>query len=87
MNANSKIAELPKGRANSKREKFVQLAENRTVNAIKAIRVIGKLGNPSAYDYNEADVKKIAAALTREVEAFKARMLSKGGRETVEFNL
>src|SRR5665213_3059942 len=30
-----------------KREKFVELAESRTINAIKAIRVIGKLGNPS----------------------------------------
>ena len=31
-----------------KREKFVELAENRTRNAIKAIRVIGKLGNKNA---------------------------------------
>lgn len=75
------------GAAASKREKFVDLAQSRTVNAIKAIRVIGKLGNPSAYDYSEADVKKIAAALNREVEALKARMLTKSGRETVDFEL
>lgn len=87
MSTNSKVAALPTGRASSKRDKFVQLAENRTVNAIKAIRVIGKLGNPSAYDYDEADVKKIAAALIREVDALKARMTTKGGRETVEFKL
>lgn len=71
----------------SKREKFVHLAENRTVNAIKAIRVIGKLGNPSAYEYTEADVKKIATAINREVDELRVRMLSKGGRETVEFRL
>jgi len=88
MSANSTVTELPAKRAtSSKRDKFVQLAENRTVNAIKAIRVIGKLGNPSAYDYSEADVKKIAAALIREVELLKARMTTKGGRETVEFKL
>lgn len=88
MSANSKVTELPAKRASSsKREKFVQLAENRTVNAIKAIRVIGKLGNPSAYDYSEADVKKIAAVLTREIEALKVRMTSKDSRETVEFKL
>lgn len=86
MGTNTKVAELP-GRVSAKRAKFVQLAENRTVNAIKAIRVIGKLGNPSAYDYDEADVRKIVAALTKEVEALKARMTSKGSRETVEFKL
>lgn len=88
MSANSKITELPAKRSSSsKREKFVQLAENRTVNAIKAIRVIGKLGNPSAYDYSEADVKKIVAALTKEIEALRTRMLTRGTRETVDFRL
>lgn len=81
--SNQKTAE----KANGKREKFVELAESRTSNAIKAIRVIAKLGNKSAYDYSEADVKKIAAALSREIEALKARMLSTGGKETVDFKL
>ncbi len=71
----------------SKREKFVQLAESRTINAIKAIRVIGKLGNKSAYDYDDADVRKIVAALSREIDALKARMTSSDGKETIEFKL
>ena len=70
-----------------KRDKFVELAENRTRNAIKAIRTIAKLGNKNAYEYSEADVKKIATALTREIEALKARMLSSGGKEIVDFTL
>jgi hypothetical protein len=70
-----------------KREKFVKLAESRTRNAIKAIRVIAKLGNRNAYDYDEADVKKIASALNREVDALKARMSTTGGKETVDFKL
>ena len=70
-----------------KREKFVELAQSRTVNAIKAIRVIAKLGNKSAYEYSEADVKKIAAALTREIEALKARMLQSGVKDSVDFTL
>jgi ribosomal protein L7/L12 len=72
---------------NAKREKFVNIAENRTINAIKAIRVIAKLGNKNAYEYTEADVKKIAGALTREIEALKARMTSSGGKESVDFTL
>jgi ribosomal protein L7/L12 len=71
----------------SKRENFVRIAEKRTRNAIKAIRIIGKLGNKNAYDYTEADVKKIASALTREVEAMKARMTRAGGKDIVDFEL
>ena len=70
-----------------KRAKFVELAEGRTRNAIKAIRVIAKLGNKNAYEFTEADVNKIAKALTREIEAMKARMSSTTGKESVDFAL
>lgn len=70
-----------------KRAKFVDLAESRTVNAIRAIRVIGKLGNRAHYDYDEGDVKKIVAALNREVEALKVRMTDKGTKIAVDFKL
>jgi ribosomal protein L7/L12 len=71
----------------SRREKFVELAENRTINAIKAIRVIGKLGNKNAYQFDENDVQKIVKALTKEVDALKARMSTSGGKESVDFKL
>ena len=70
-----------------RREKFVELAEKRTKNAIKAIRVIAKLGNKNAYEFSEADVNKIAKALAREVEVMKSRMLSTSGKEAVDFAL
>lgn len=70
-----------------RRSKFVELAENRTKNAIKAIRVIAKLGNKNAYEFTDADVNKIAKALIREVELMKTRMSAKGGKETVDFAL
>jgi hypothetical protein len=70
-----------------KREKFVKLAENRTKNAIKAIRVIGKLGNKNAYQFDESDVQKIVRALGKEVDTLKARMSSTGGKDSVDFKL
>lgn len=73
--------------ADAKRGKFVELAENRTVNAIKAIRVIGKLGNKNAYQYDDNDVNKIVRALSKEVDALKARMATSGGKESVDFKL
>ena len=79
--------ELGNGDGTGKRRKFVQLAESRTVNAIRAIRVIAKLGNHSHYQYDDADVKKIVSALTKEIDALKVRMTEQGGRVAVEFKL
>ena len=70
-----------------KREKFVKLAENRTINAIKAIRVIAKLGNKNAYQFDDSDVSKIVKALNREIDSLKTRMTSSGGKESVDFKL
>lgn len=74
-------------KATEKREKFIQLAESRTRNAIKSIRVIAKLGNKNAYEYDDSDVQKIAKALTREVDGLKARMTSSGVKDAIEFSL
>jgi ribosomal protein L7/L12 len=71
----------------AKREKFVELAQKRTINAIKAIRVIGKLGNKNAYQFDDNDVKEITKALNKEVDALKARMSTTGGKESVDFKL
>ena len=54
---------------------------------MRAIRVIGKLGNKSHYDYTDADVKKIVGALNREIDALKAKMGNRTGRDEVEFKL
>jgi hypothetical protein len=78
------VVETTKG---EKRKKFVNLAENRTRNAIKAIRVIGKLGNKNAYEFDDTDVQKIARALTKEIDALKARMSSTGRKESIDFKL
>ena len=82
-----KIDPQASNKSNDKRVKFVSLAEKRTVNAIKAIRVIGKLGNHHAYEYDDADVRKIVKALGAEVEALKSRMSSSKGSADVDFKL
>jgi hypothetical protein len=63
------------------------LAENRTRNAIRAIRVIGKLSNKKAYQYDETDVQKIFRALTKEADALRTRMTHTGSKDTVDFSL
>ena len=47
----------------SKRTSFVRLAEGRTKVALDAIRKLGNLSNRYAYEFTEADVRKITKAL------------------------
>jgi hypothetical protein len=70
-----------------KRQKFVTLAERRTINAMRAIRVIGNLANRSHYEFADADVRKIVAALSGEVEAMKRRFGDRVGKPSIDFKL
>ena len=87
MKVKGLITHQIKKKTTSKRNKFVKLAERRTINAIKAIRVIGKLSNRSSYEYYDDDIATIARALTQEIDALKTRMKRAGRTETIEFEL
>ena len=65
--------EAPTGSGDGKRKKFVELAEKRVINALKAISLIGNLANTNNYKYNEADIKKIIKALSDEVKEVESR--------------
>jgi hypothetical protein len=54
------------------RENFIRLAESRTEKAIKAIRVLGNLSNPTNYSYTEKDVEEIFSALSEELRTARA---------------
>lgn len=71
----------------TKRDKFVTLAEKRTANAIRSIRVLGNLSNRSHYEFTEADIRKIASALSSEVDALRRRFSEPTGKSAVEFKL
>ncbi len=65
-----------------KRQKFVTLAEKRVDNAIAAISRVGNLAKRSAYEYEDADVKKIVRALEAEVTSVKAQFAASKERGT-----
>ncbi len=65
----------------SKREKFVRLAENRTNKALEMIQLIGNLSNRSVYEYTAADVEKIFNALEEEVAQAKKQFTTVGKTE------
>lgn len=56
-----------------KRQSFVRLAEGRTQVALDAIRKLGNLSNRRAYEYSDADIRKIAKALKEAVTDLEKR--------------
>ena len=59
----------------TKRERFVRLAEARTNKIIDMMRLLGNCSSKSNYDYTEDDVKQIFAALEKELKNTKNRFL------------
>ena len=71
----------------AKREKFVRLAESRTANAMRSIRVIGNLSNRQLYAWEDAEVRKIVKALRDEISKIEARFEAPNSRRRQRFSL
>jgi hypothetical protein len=70
-----------------RRRKFVELAEARVGKALKQLQLIGNLSNRSAYDYTEADIRKMFLALQRELDSAKSRFSKGAATENTQFKL
>lgn len=65
----------------TKREKFIRLAENRVNSTIKEMNLIGNLANKSNYDYTKDDVDKIIKTLKKSVSDLESKFSSKNRSE------
>lgn len=70
-----------------RRKKFVKLAEARTNNAIKQIKLIGNLSNKGNYSYDVKDVDKIVRVLQNEIKVMKDRFCNSNGARASSFKL
>lgn len=70
-----------------KRDKFILLAEARVNRALKDIQLIGNLSNRSAYEFSDADIRKVFAALQKGLETARARFSKHQERAGGEFRL
>ena len=70
----------------SKRDRFVRLAEARTNKIIDMLRLLGNCANKANYDYTDADVQKIFVALEKELKLAKTKF-SLGETEESKFKL
>ena len=57
----------------SKREKFVRLAEARTNKIIDMVQLLGNCSNSSTYEYTQQDVDQIFSAIEAEVREAKKK--------------
>ena len=57
----------------TKREKFVRMAEARTIKTISMLRLLGNCSNKLAYEYTDRDVSKIFSAIETAVADAKKR--------------
>lgn len=81
---NSKQAK--NGAIETRRDKFVRLAESRTNKIIDQIELLGNLSNKSVYEYSEDDVTKIFSRLDKELKNARTRFDEKESK-TKRFKL
>lgn len=65
----------------TKRERFVRIAENRTNKIIDMMRLLGNCSNKSNYDYSDDDINKIFNTLEKELKVAKMKFLSSGSED------
>lgn len=74
-------------KAESKRERFVRIAEARTNKILDMIRLLSNCSNINAYEYTSNDVDKIFLSIEKEIKDAKQKFLSKKGEDLKKFKL
>lgn len=69
----------------TKKEKFIRLAEGRMNNILKNIDLLGNLSNKSNYDYEETDVEKMIKSLKSAVNNLEKIYGKKKGNGSFKF--
>ena len=71
----------------TKRDKFVRLAEARTNKIIDMIQLLGNCSNLGAYDYTQQDVDKIFTAIENELREAKKKFSKVDNKKGSRFSL
>lgn len=56
-----------------RKENFKRLAESRTREALKRLKILGNCANRSHYDYSEEEVNKVFSEIEKKVRESKAK--------------
>ena len=71
----------------TKRERFVRLAEARTNKIINMIKLLGNCSNQSLYEYSQKDISKIFNVINSELDSAKQRFNKQDSQKGKRFKL
>lgn len=71
----------------SKREKFVRIAEARTNKILNMVDLLGNCSNPSIYEYSQSDVNQIFSAIENAIKDAKKKFSAQDTEKTTKFSL
>ncbi|KON87960.1 histidine kinase [Sporosarcina globispora] len=69
----------------TKLQKFERIAERRTNEAIKKVRLIKHLANRNNYDFSDRHASKIISALKKEVDMLEREFKTNSSQEEIDF--
>ena len=75
------------GSTESKRQKFVRIAEARTNKIINMIQLLGNCSNQNQYEYTQKDIDKIFKVLHVEMDEAKKRFEKQDNKNGSKFTL
>ena len=71
----------------SKREKFVRIAEARTNKILNMVDLLGNCSNPSIYEYSQSDVNQIFSAIENAIKDANKKFSAQDTEKTTKFSL
>ena len=71
----------------TKKEKFIRLAEQRVNQILEQLRKLGNLSNKRNYEYDDSDIKKIFSELNKELKKAKGQFANNGIETSKRFKL
>ena len=71
----------------SRRERFVRIAESRTIKTLNMIKLLGNCSNKSSYEYTNKDVDKIFNAIEFELKEMRKKFNTQESKTSNKFSL
>lgn len=74
-------------KSESKRDKFVRIAEARTNKILSMVELLGNCSNTNIYEYTQSDVNQIFGAIENAVKDAKKKFSAQDEERTAKFTL
>lgn len=71
----------------TKREKFIRIAEARTNKIINMMQLLGNCSNSSIYEFDDEDVEKIFGTIQKELDNAKKKYSINKSNKNTKFTL